>query len=307
MKKYEHFLIENISLSNDILIDILIDLKKTKKHKTINKIINQTDNKGNTIFMNVVKSKNIDLIKFLLDFDIDINKKNKKGENALYFAKNVKTINLLLDNNIDIISTKENPILVHLSKRNLFHKKLYEKAINNNITKLDEHDKHYSTVFSSYIGNYKIISFLSSFNVKLDNKNILEIIFSQLIYKYKYLNISLTPFKLLLKKEIIKTNCSFFEQVKTLFNNYIGSPLKEFIYEIKDIISYKDFVFLDQYNNEYIKSYDKKLHDLLDEIYDDDVFAFINKINKENMFYRSCSYDDFKKRQMIKTKNKYKI
>ena len=38
MKKYEHFLIENISLSNDILIDILIDLKKTQKHKITNKI-----------------------------------------------------------------------------------------------------------------------------------------------------------------------------------------------------------------------------------------------------------------------------
>ena len=306
MKTYENYIIENLSLSNNLIIDILKELKKSNNTKLIKNIIDNVDRQERSLLMNAIKSNNQDLIKFVLSFNPDVNHIDKQGKNVLYYAKNIKIINLLIDAGVNFVSTKEEPLLVFLANKKIFNIGLYKKIIDSGIVKLTDEDVYSGTVFAYLLNNKKAMIFLSSFQVKIINDEAKKSIYQNILNNYKYSQKKLSIFglKTLITKNIIDIDCSFFKEIKDkLFSTYTENNLKNFITQLKDVISYKEFIFLDTYNNNNITG-NQTIWQLLEEIYvDDDIMGFVKTIQGSNMFYRSCSYQDYlKKIRMVKAK-----
>jgi ankyrin repeat protein len=67
--------------------------------------LNETQNNGNTLLHEAVKTENLDLIKRVMDFDIDVNAKNNEGNTALHLAamkaKDQEILKYLIENGAD--------------------------------------------------------------------------------------------------------------------------------------------------------------------------------------------------------------
>jgi hypothetical protein len=313
MKSYKNYILENISLSNNTIIEILKELKNSNNMTLINNIISNVDKQGRSLLMNAVKKNKQDLIEFILEFKPDMNYLDKNGLNVLYYAKNLKTVNLLIDNGAEFISTEKNPLLVHFANKKIFNINLYKKILDMNIVKLTDMDKYNQTVFSLLITNNKAISFLASYHIKITDDNALENIYSSIINNYKYSakKGKLNGLIILIKEKIVEINCLFFKKIKNeLFSTYTSNNLEYFITQLKDIISYKDFIFIDTYDNSNISGTLKYLHELLDDIYDEDVIEFVESLRNTNhnkIYYNACSYDDYLRKIKMEKAKKFNL
>jgi len=310
MKTYNNYILENILLSNNTIIEILKELENSNNTTLINNIISNVDKQGRSLLMNAVKTNNEDLIKFILKFKPDMKHLDKNGLNVLYYAKNLKIINLLIDNGAEFISTEKNPLLVHFANKKIFNINLYKKILNTNIVKLTDMNKYYQTVYSILIYNKKAITFLASYHIQITDNDALNELYRSILnyYKYSAKKEKLNGLIILIKEKIININCLFFTKVRDeLFFTYTSNNLEYFITQLKDIISYKDFIFLDTYNNTHISGTSKHLHELLDDIYDDDVLSFINSIQHTNIYYTACSYEDYKRKKKKETAQKFNL
>jgi len=313
MKSYNNYILENLSLSNNTIIEILKELKKTNNTDLINNILSNTDNHDRSILMNAVKTNKIDLIKFILSFNPNIKHLDKKGLNVIYYAKNAKIIKLLIENGAEFISIEKQPLLVHLAAKKIFNIDLYKKIINSGVVKLTDKNKYNNTMFSLLVTNNKAMNFLANYNITITDDIVLRRIFENVVQDFVYnKNGKITGFITLLKKNIISINCDFFNIVKTqLFGHiYSDNKLEYFIKQLKDVISYKDFVFLDVYNNKHIDGYNKHLFELLADIYDENVIKFVNSLintDHNNIYYKSCSYVDYLKNIRMNKAKKFNL
>ena len=136
MKNYNHFLLENVFLSNSTIIEIIKSLQKSNDKELLQKIINNKDKNGKTLLMNIVESKSEEsLIDFILQFDIDINHIDKNGNNVLFYAKNMKTFKKLYDLGADptIINKKGLNTLLYLVSKNMFNRKIFKRLIDDGV------------------------------------------------------------------------------------------------------------------------------------------------------------------------------
>lgn len=256
MKKYNKYLLESVNLSNSLIIEILTNLKDKN---IIKKIILNTDKKEKSILINVVESNDYDTVKFLLNFDININHIDKAGNNVLFYVKSIKMFKLLYEAGADasIINNAGHTTLLSLARKSLFNSVLYKKIIDNDNIDITISTKYNESLVSLSLGNLKTLSMLLSYNNKITKKLELNKLYEYIIYKYMWVNKSklLSALKLLLDNNIISLECSFFVELNKLpFNssNYSKNTIFTFIDAMEDYIDPLNYVFFKYKNNKYI-------------------------------------------------------
>jgi hypothetical protein len=221
IKNYNLFLLkENVKLSSDDIIDIVKSLSTDNKNsKLVSKLVNYVDEQGKTILMDLVQKNKIDLIDYILKFNIDINHKNKKNENVLFYCKNINMFNRFYNMGADVtlINSDERNILLVLSNKKIFNVDLYKKLINNGVD-INKKDRWNNSIIFFSIYNQKILELLISENVKFDNINSLLII-NELVHRLRWWNKD--------KKMVIN-------KIKYLFENGLKISEEEFLKAIKD-------------------------------------------------------------------------
>lgn len=189
IKSYNLFLLENVKLSNDDIIEIIKSLETgdNKNSKLINKLVNNVDNNGKTLLMNLAQKNKTDLVDYILKFNVDVNAKNKKNENVLFFCKNVNMFNKFYNMGADptLISsfTKKN-VMLNLASKNIFNLDLYKRLIGDGVD-INKKDRWNNIILEYAVFNQKILELLVSKNVKFD-ENIQMRIIRKLLYKFKY-------------------------------------------------------------------------------------------------------------------------
>lgn len=212
IKNYNLFLLENVKLSNDDIIEIIKSLETgdNKNSKLINKLVNNVDNKGKTLLMSLVQNNNIDLVDYILKYDVDINAKNKKNENVLFYCKNVDMFNKFYNIGADptLVNTDDRNILLNLASKNIFNLDLYKNLIGDGVD-INKKDKNGNSIIFYAIFNQRILELLVSKNVKIDHETEKKII-EQLLYKFKYViknrEMIINKFKYLFDNNLIKMN-----------------------------------------------------------------------------------------------------
>jgi len=221
IKNYNLFLLkENVKLSSDDIIDIIKSLSTDDKNsKLVNKLVNYVDEQGKTILMDLVQKNKIDLIDYILKFNIDINHKNKKNENVLFYCKNINMFNKFYNMGADstLINSDERNILLVLSNKKIFNVDLYKKLINDGVD-INKKDLWNNSIVFYSIYNQKILELLISENVEFDNINTLSII-NELFNRFRYWDKD--------RKMIIK-------KIKYLFENGLKISNKMLLEAIKD-------------------------------------------------------------------------
>lgn len=244
IKNYNLYLVEEgISVDTEDIIDILKSLenKNSKDERLINKLISKIDNQGKNILMNIVQSNNEELIDYILKFNIiDINHKTKKGENILFFCKNIKMFNKFYNLGADVHAIRKDNvnILNYLSSKKIFNVDLYQKLINDGVdinqnSELNNKNYHGDwaiSVLSNSILNKNILKLLIKNNVDLNNKETQVRYLDNLFYTFKY---------------YIKKRSSIIEIFKILFQN--GLKIIDYGQFLDNII---DFHFNRFINNE---------------------------------------------------------
>lgn len=188
IKKYNLYL-EKISLENSDVINILQSLETGKdKDIIIKKLINNIDNNGKNILMQVVQTNDEKMIDFILKYKIDINYKNKNGENVLFYCKNLKTFRKLYNLGADPLArnTKtDTNILIWLSSKKLFNVELYQDIIDKGVD-IQEKDKNKQCVFLNSIKNKKMVEFLIKKGININEPVLQQFYLARLFYNMKY-------------------------------------------------------------------------------------------------------------------------
>jgi ankyrin repeat protein len=190
IKNYNLFLLENIKLSSSDVIDIIKSLSTDDKNsKLVNKLVNYADNNGKTILMDIVQKNKIDLVDYILKFKVDINHKDKKNQNVLFYCKNVNMFNKFYYMGADstLINTDGNNILMVLSNKKIFNVDLYKKLIADGVDINKKDGKYFdNNIIRNSIFNQKILELLISKNVNLQDSEVQNGIIHDLLYKFKY-------------------------------------------------------------------------------------------------------------------------
>ncbi len=179
VNNYQTFLLENVSMKLDMIIDIIKSLKGDENKELVNRLINYSDKQGKTVLMSIVQSNNQELIDYILKFDIDLQIKDNVGRNVLFYCKNMKIFKKFYDLGVDptakmIIKTHKSKqkgyknVLHYLSSKNLFNMYIYQKLINDGI-KIDEEDVYGNDVLVYSILNKGIVNLLFQHGAKLDD------------------------------------------------------------------------------------------------------------------------------------------
>jgi len=244
MKKYNNFILENVSLSNKTVIEILKSLSKSKDNTDlINKIINNTDSKNRNILMNLVSSKaDISLIDDILKYDIDLNHIDDFGNNVLFYCKSVKVFKKIYNHskiNTTLINKKDQTLLINLALKKIFNNEIYENLIRDGVDINHMEGINGDTLLSLSITKPIIINLLIKNNV--DIKNLNREAKRNIIYTILYL------YKIYEDKNII-------DNLKLLIDN--GFELKDYFYE--EMISMLE--------NSDIIDFSERLKDYLDPI-----------------------------------------
>lgn len=185
INNYKTFLLENVSMKLDMVIDIIKSLKGDENKELVNRLINYSDKQGKTVLMNIVQTNNQELIDYILKFNIDLQIKDKVGRNVLFYCKNMKTFRTFYDLGVDptaqmTIRTRKDMhgnsgemltghknILHYLSSKNLFNVDVYQKLIRDGIN-VNEEDVYGNTVLVYSILNKGIVQLLFKNGAKLD-------------------------------------------------------------------------------------------------------------------------------------------
>ncbi len=170
IKKYNNYLLEKMMFDEQTIIDILKSLKKTNDTKLINKIINKKDNKDKSLLMNIVEANDESMIDFILQFNVDINQKTINGDNVLFYCKNVKIVNKLIDAGADVTAEYKHinrNLLIHLAYKKIFNVDLYKRIMSKGVD-LKSIDLQKQTVLCNSILNKSMLQFLIDNNVDLN-------------------------------------------------------------------------------------------------------------------------------------------
>lgn len=241
IKNYNLFLLENIKLSSSDVIDIIKSLSTDDKNsKLVNKLVNYTDNNGKTILMDLVQKNKSDLVDYILKFNIDINHKDKKNQNVLFYCKNVNMFNKFYYMGADstLINTDGNNILEVLSSKKIFNVDLYKKLIGDGV---DINKKN--NIVKNSIFNQKILELLISKNVNLQDSEVQNGIILDLLYKFKYYpkdrKMIINKFKYLFDNGMKVNDKSFAKSISDELSwSYVGIDMvEEFIVPMSEYLT----------------------------------------------------------------------
>lgn len=266
LKNYHKYILENIQISLDMIIDIL---KDTKNPDIINKLVNYSDKNGKSVLMSVVHSNRMDLVDFILQYDVDLNKQDNFGRNVLFYCKTLKMFNKFYDKGVDVnfIDNKTNKnILCVLSAKNIFNVKLYQELIDKGID-INKFDKYNNNTLSYSISVPSIVKLLIKNGADINNpqKQFQLNYFHKLFYYFNHYKEKrkgvIDTVKLLFKNglEFVDPNYSLSDFVSNIVdigafndkdNNYKNfiTPLKNILPEYILIKVFMDFNILDKSN-----------------------------------------------------------
>jgi len=243
IKQYNQYLItENIILSIDIIVDIIKSLDGSNNSKLVNELISQTDKQGKSMLMSIVQSNNNELVDYILKFDVDIHHTNKKGENVLYYCKNVNMFKKFYDLGVDVtVETSQNNILTYLSSKKIFNVQLYQNIIDDGVD-VNKNINFYSGVLARSIYNKGIVQLLIKNGINLNGEHQHKIIESLLYdlshYKNKrkfIINIIKLLFENGMKINNVKLFASYLLELKIYHHKEVDLisdvliPLKKYI------------------------------------------------------------------------------
>ena len=201
--KYNLFLAESITMSNEDVVDILksLETEDNKNAALIKRLVNKEDNKGKNVLMTIVQSNNEELVDYILKFDVNINHTIKTGENVLFFCKSIKMFKKFYELGADInamnIDIKKN-VLYYLSSKKLFNVELYQKLIDDGI---DINSQSSEGILSNSILNKGIVELLIKNNIDLNDEKSqysnIYALFNELKYlSYKKVNKKILVFNM---------------------------------------------------------------------------------------------------------------
>lgn len=173
IKNYNAYLLENMMFDHHTIIDILKSLKNTNNDTLINKILNNTGKIDKSLLMSIVENNDESLVDFILQFNVDINHKNKYGENVLFYCKSANIANKLIDAGADVHTTNKNidrNILVQFAFKKIYDIELYKKLMSKGID-IKNVDKQQHSVLSYSITNKAMVKFLLDNNVELNGSD----------------------------------------------------------------------------------------------------------------------------------------
>ncbi len=253
IKKYQQYLIENVLLSNDIIIEIIKSLEGGDNSKLLNKLINYSDSKGKSVFMSILQTKNSELIDYVLNFEIDLNHIDKNGQNAYFYCKNSETLkklyNLGIDFNVKSTGKSKKNVLLYLSNAKIFNVDIYKKMIDGGVD-IDEVDSYNSSVLSYSILNKGITSLLINNNANLNNISQLDLIqtlFGVIRWYPKRRNFAINMFKLLFDNGMkINDNKKFIVEMQNYWYSNKMNMIDEVLYPLKNYIT--DDMMLELWN-----------------------------------------------------------
>jgi len=190
VKNYNNFLLENVSLSLDMIIDIIKRLKGNEDKELVNKLVNYSDKNGKSVLMSIVQSNNQDLIDYILNFNVDLQHKDKSGKNVLFYCKNMLTFKKFYDKGVDpkaIHKFKEGHknILHYLSSKNLFNVDIYERLIRDGVDINDKDLYGYSIIAYSVL-NKGIVQLLIKNGADISDVDIQSKMFKKLFDAMKW-------------------------------------------------------------------------------------------------------------------------
>jgi len=247
IKNYKLFLFENVTLSLDMVINIIRSLKGDENKELVNKLVNYSDKKGKNVLMTVVQSNNLELIDFILGFDVDLQHKDNNNQNVLFYCKNISIFKKFYNLGVDIKLTSKiqmKNILCHLAAKNLFNFELYDRLVRDGID-INQLDKYNNNAFSYSILNKRIVELFIKNGADINNPEIhvQENYFYNLTYKFTYYknkrNIIIEIFKILFRNGLKILDLDKFCNLVQHMNFYdkcdiitdFLEPLKEYITE----------------------------------------------------------------------------
>jgi len=312
--KYNLFLAESITMSNEDVVDILksLETEDNKNSVLINRLINKVDNKGKSVLMTIVQSNNEELVDYILKFNVDINHTIKTGENVLFFCKSIKMFKKFYELGVDVhaknIYTKQN-VLSYLSSKKLFNVELYQKMINDGI-------EISSDILCASILNKGIVELLVKNKINLNEKQhcFLYTLFDQLRYNRSKKTFIFNIFKFLFENKMkiidIKHFSTYLIELKN-YPDYNDDLILEFIRKLSKYITndmileiYKRYcdIFYDVIKN---VDFAKKLLDIELNI---DLYNYLKQYYKSSNPNFYILFDDFiEANPWIENAKKYNI
>lgn len=200
INNYQTFLLENVSMSLEMIINIIKSLKGNENKELVNKLTNYADKNGKTVLMSIVQSNNQELIDYILKYKINLQAKDKIGRNILFYCKNIKTFKNFYDLGVDPKATMKikkqdeehksvvagyKNILHYLSSKNIFNVDIYERLIRDGIS-INDTDAYGNSVIVYSILNKGIIQLLLKNGAKIDDIEIQQKMMVQLFDAFKW-------------------------------------------------------------------------------------------------------------------------
>jgi hypothetical protein len=237
MKNYTQFILESFNIDSKTLVDILKSLQTGKDQQiVIDKLTKNIDSSKRNILMNIVQSNNEELLDYVLQFDLNLNHLDKKGQNVLFYVKSIKIFKKLyqLGADVTVISNEGVTTLLNLSCKKLFNVELYQQIIDEgvDINKLYPNNQ---SILSNATENKSIVELLIKNKVNLNGDD-KEFVLESLSYTFEYYEKkrkkSISVVKLLLDNGMKIDNIFFKHLLKRLNRNdryiYIDNIKKHF-------------------------------------------------------------------------------
>lgn len=187
INNYQNFLIETVSMSLDMVIDIIKSLKGDENKQMVNKLVNYSDKNGKTVLMSIVLSNNQELIDYILTFNVDLQSTDKTGKNVLFYCKNLKTFKKFYDLGVDPMTFDnklEKNILLHIAGKNLFNYEIYEKLITQGV-KINQNDIYGNNLLVYSILNGRIVELLLKNGIDFSDTSMQDRMLNRLFYAFR--------------------------------------------------------------------------------------------------------------------------
>jgi len=188
INNYQNFLIETVTMSLDMIIDVIKSLKGDENKQMVNKLVNYSDKNGKTVLMSIVLSNNQELIDYILTFNVDLQATDKTGKNVLFYCKNIKTFKKFYDLGVDAMAFDnklEKNILLHLAGKNLFNYEIYEELITQGV-RINQNDKYGNNLLVYSILNKRIVELLLKNNIDFSDTQMQDRMLNSLFYAFRY-------------------------------------------------------------------------------------------------------------------------
>ena len=277
---------------------IFNNLKILELLVTKNSNINLKDGSDMTPLMLAIKSKNINIIKYLLKNDnLNINQTNNEGHTALHMAcnyENENIVELLLENKkIDVnVQDNQNKYTALMYSVALNNYNITNMILNNSNINLDIQDGYGNTVIHHAIKENVSMSIIELLDQKIGNKKI-----------YNTTNINgMTILHLLLENDIQINLKKYIENTNLNIQNYEGNTIwhligKRWINYITELEIKKNNVFIKNRKNliafDMYKENDKFIEMLIKSYYN---YLKTKKIEWKEDWENICSKNDLIKK-----------